>query len=847
MAATTHKSITFLTYSTKSFLPSLNIWLKFSSMHARAIGAKIVVYLGHDVSEVDVEGLKTAWSAATFTRLPAEVPAGAFADYWAPQHYAWKLWLLKDACKDAATTYIYSDCGSVMVRLPEAMMEAANKGGACFVEDTTQINRHWFSEDFKSALSVSDGELEANQIQAATIVCTGAAAAQLLEEAYGLSLRREVIAGPKWAGITSDGRPFGHRHDQAILSLLRLRRSVPTVPIGVVQGMQSMKETFESGAAFYVHRGAFTMARDVLPLISDIMLVNLERRKDRLDTFMENHPTLKDRLAIHTAVDGRALTLTPAIARVLRPNDFFWKKAVAGCALSHLGLWYRLANSGPETKSYFILEDDAKLVAGWEEKWKVLAAAAPADWDVLYLGGVLPPNWSGLEAVKERVSEGWCRVAPNQIFGQKVPTRYMHFCTYAYVISKAGAQKIMKLIEERDGFFTSADHIMCNHFDRLNMYFTDPKLSGCTQEDDPVYCRSQFNDFSRVDKFDSDLWNNDERWTLEERSVATGQLDVRAALLDIQAAQKTVKEAAAKNDILKEMSDKETSNTARNLLVRMMNGSEGDHDNIMEIDWLEEMMDCKVHIRPMVRTNAEFEANEVPWIFVSRQDLDKWLPIFNLFASEGRDFYAIHLSDEFCRDDISWYKLPNCKAVVRNYWRADAVMDKVVILPLGYARGTIADLRKKVDKRLVWAFHGTGWFDRAAAVAALKDIGPNDCRLYGSWNDDAQLSRAEYAALVASSKFIPCLRGNHYETFRMYETLEAGSVPIYVRTAGDDAHWAWLKEKLPLLNIESWNQAAAYLRLFTANEAHATKYRDGILAAWAAWKAELKGRLYAII
>jgi GR25 family glycosyltransferase involved in LPS biosynthesis len=830
MAAATPKSFTFVTYATKRFLPSLDIWLKYNLMHARAVGARITVYLGADVDVETAGTYKGKYGSVAFKELPTAVPAGAFEDYWAAQHYAWKIWIMNSevAFAGADDVFIYSDCATVMVRLPESMIRSALTQGICFVEDTTQINRHWFSADFNGTLAVNDGELDANQVQAATIVFSGGAKS-FIAEAYALSLRRNVIAGPKWAGVGTDGKPFGHRHDQAIFSLLRLRLGVPTVPISALQNTHSMKDAFDSGVAFYVHRGAFTMAKDTFPHISDIMVINLERRKDRLDKFIENHPTLKGKMAVHTAVDGKALTLTPAIARVLRPNDFFWKKAVAGCALSHLGLWYKLASSGPETKSYLILEDDAKLAADWQEKWAAAADQVPGDWDVLYLGGVLPPNWAGFESVKERVAGPWCRVAPNQNFGQQTPTRYFHFCAYAYVLSKAGAQKIMKMIEGRDGFFTSADHIMCNHYELLNMYFLDPKLAACTQEDDPAYCESQFNDFSRIDKFDSDLWNNDERFSMEERAVAAGSLDVRAALIDIQ----TVQASQAEGD--------------RNLLVRMMGGSEEEHDKIMEIDWLEEMMNCKIHIRPMVKTNAEFEDREVPWVLVSRQDLDKWIRVFNLFASEGREFYAIHLSDEFGRDDISWYKLPNCKGIIRNYWRADATEEKVITLPLGYAQGTVTALQSAAPKRLTWAFRGTGWFDRAAAMESLKDIGPNDWRLYNGWNDPGQMSRSAYAGLVAAAKYVPCVRGNHYETFRMYEALEAGAVPIYVRSAGDEAHWNWLKAKLPLLNIESWNRAAAYLRHFEANEAHASKYRDGVLAAWAKWKVELKERLAAII
>ncbi len=129
----------------------------------------------------------------------------------------------------------------------------------------------------------------------------------------------------------------------------------------------------------------------------------------------------------------------------------------------------------------------------------------------------------------------------------------------------------------------------------------------------------------------------------------------------------------------------------------------------------------------------------------------------------------------------------------------------------------------------------------------MKDITPNSCRLYEKWNDGEQMSRAAYAALIGRSMFVPCMRGNHYETFRMYEALESGSVPIYVRTQGDDAYWNWLKSHIPLANMDSWTSAAKYLRHFMSNQEHAAKYQNGIVKAWIKWKEELKAKLRAII
>ena len=68
--------------------------------------------------------------------------------------------------------------------------------------------------------------------------------------------------------------------------------------------------------------------------------------------------------------------------------------------------------------------------------------------------------------------------------------------------------KILEILKAKGGYWTSADHMICNIYEILNIYFFNPLIAGCYQDDDPVYKNSQFNDFSRKDNFDSHLWNN---------------------------------------------------------------------------------------------------------------------------------------------------------------------------------------------------------------------------------------------------------------------------------------------------------------------------------------------------
>ena len=451
------------------------------------------------------------------TTLSSETP---WPDFWEPQHFAWKLWVHANMVKEATTdsSVLYLDAGVVLAAPIDRIWQQIESHGIFLLNDNQQINERWCHPTCVTNMNATAAELAGNQITAGLLgYKAGHAYARIAEDALAVAkAQRETIVGEKWKAYSKTC--MGHRHDQSILSILTQRAGAPRLPLREFYTDISMRHAQYNRLPLYVHRGQY---REFVPFadgIDEAYIINLERRDDRYKQFCEAHINIKERVYRWKATDGLALKLTKEHAHLFRNNDFKWKKSVMGCALSHMGLWEKLANE-KIAKSYLILEDDVKFEDRWLLKWIAAAQQIPSDADVIYLGGVLPPNKPALPHITEQVNTYFARVAKNTLFGGQA-RRYFHFCNYSYILTKRGAEKIMKLISER-GIFTSGDHMIVNHGDDLlNIYFTTPLLATCFQENDPAYQRSEFNNFSRVDNFDSDLWNNTECFSSAEVEAA---------------------------------------------------------------------------------------------------------------------------------------------------------------------------------------------------------------------------------------------------------------------------------------------------------------------------------------
>jgi GR25 family glycosyltransferase involved in LPS biosynthesis len=852
-----------ITYATRNYLSSLQQLLAGITIQKKGIpDIELRVWLAQDVPEDAAALLKSNYPDVKFLNTPeSEVPQD-FSDYWNPQHFAWKCWLLNHVCSSAEykdRLVLYLDAGVFCCRWPSDLLRIAYEDGVCLLEDPRQTNDQWCHDTFKQVLQMTDSEKEAQQI-AANIQAFKAGHSSALafySQTYLLSKQRSLIVGTKWEGLRA-GKPYGHRHDQSIMSLLSRRMGLTRYPLDKLYCDVSLRKTFMSGKSFYVHRGQFQIHKQFTQGIDDAYVINLDRRKDRMDKLFENSPSLEGRLQRVSAIEGRDLVLTPQLARLFRTHDFHWKKAIMGCALSHLGLWWQLANEKQEINNYLILEDDVKLQPQWEERWKEASAHLPDDYDVIYLGGILPPNRAAFEQMKEPVNQYFARVTDNSVFGQNPPNRYFHWCAYAYVLSRRGAEKILQLLQAHDGYWTSADHMICNHVEHMKLYFLNPLVAGCYQDEDPKYQVSAFNDFNRVDGFDSDLWNNDNRFTSEEISgnmtmASSLPINIQEVLSQVQ--QKVPQKIEVKKEpvevkepvktVITERISTPPSPRKKRLVCLKQHNLRG--PELYEAEWLKHVLgpDVPLHIEHVELDDSP--PIDAPIVFFQKNHIPQYNELLRKWNDSGCEFYILHLSDEYLNDDLSVYSLPMCKGVLRMYERPNMPSaEKVKVIPLGYHFTIDGGSENPAEKtpRLPfrsnrWSFMGTNWKNRKEMLEPFNRIEPNRTVYADSWESPQKIQRKEYLAVLLDSYFVPCPTGNNAETFRIYEALECGCVPLYVKNGDGDSLANRLMEEIGILPSSNWSEAAALTEHLLQNIQLLENYRTVILNRWLAYKKKV--------
>jgi GR25 family glycosyltransferase involved in LPS biosynthesis len=540
--------------------------------------------------------------------------------------------------------------------------------------------------------------------------------------------------------------------------------------------------------------------------IDHVFAINLDSRSDRWNKLLQHAPYLEPITTRISAVDGKTLQLNSFLFQLFQYNDFHWKKSVMGCSLSHIKTWTKIINH--PGRFFLILEDDVRFENEWLQQWKPYADAIPEDAELLYLGGVLPPNKIALPQILQKVNDYWSVIQPNTLFSP-MPLPVFHFCAYSYILSKKGAEKLLHFIQENDRkAFTSIDHVIGHILVGLKKYIATPLLTHCFQEDDPTYLQSNFNDMQRKDTFDSDIWNNTECFSEHEIETYTNPVPISS------------------------------SNSTQSLHVYYLKTNDQPYE-LYEQKWLEEVFDVPFSLVPL--ENLTQLVPDQSWFIVNRPNVESFHSYFQMLQQNNLHFKVIHLSDEFEKDTLDFYYLPNCKAVVRNYLRKDVPsLPHVVTIPLGYHHKPSLEVQNKSydQRKLVWSFHGTNWFGREQALMPLQDITPNNCLFVPDWNHPSMIKERDYLSYLSNSKFIPILRGNHPETFRLYESLESGCIPICVQDDSMSLFYDWIRSHLPIpiCTKEDLNSIMTNL----VNGSQQEEYRLQLLASWLAYKEQIK-------
>jgi hypothetical protein len=361
-----------------------------------------------------------------------------------------------------------------------------------------------------------------------------------------------------------------------------------------------------------------------------------------------------------------------------------------------------------------------------------------------------------------------------------------------------------------------------------------------------------------VDGFDSDLWNNDERFTVEEIQGATVgglELNIDQALKDARAAPGAAPGApAAPAEAPQPLTVQAAPSKPFKPLPRRfvcLQQHALDIKQLHECKWLLDLFD-NPSVFPIERIHPTAPPpSDCPVVILQKPHMEVLHDMLERWDSFGAKFYVLHLSDEHMSDPLDTYELESCVKVLRFYQRPGIPCpEKVTTIPLGYhwtlhegPKNSLTLTPRLPFRTLTWSFTGTDWNNRKALLEPLSRITSSIATFQPDWNHPSSVPQAQYISTLLDTVFVPCPDGVNPETFRFYEALECGCIPLIVRTEKNEDWIEWITEHIQVLPVNSWADAASLVEQLMGSKPMLEAYRARVLTSWMDWKLKLRGEV----
>ena len=150
-------------------------------------------------------------------------------------------------------------------------------------------------------------------------------------------------------------------------------------------------------------------------------------------------------------------------------------------------------------------------------------------------------------------------------------------------------------------------------------------------------------------------------------------------------------------------------------------------------------------------------------------------------------------------------------------------------------------------KKYTWCFAGQihAQVGRAKMIESLKKCnGEYHLQVNKGWQSKDSLGAQDYRGVLSDSIFVPCPRGNSsVDTFRLYEALEVGVIPIVEKSD----YWENLLGEHPLIETDCWDGIHKDINLLLENKEWIEEHSKKIQKWWSDYKISLKTKIKNII
>jgi len=198
----------------------------------------------------------------------------------------------------------------------------------------------------------------------------------------------------------------------------------------------------------------------------------------------------------------------------------------------------------------------------------------------------------------------------------------------------------------------------------------------------------------------------------------------------------------------------------------------------------------------------------------------------------------IHMSDEWYGQDYDYYS--NFDFVLRNHFSRRLEKPGILQFPLGLPRMTSVQqtVVPQTSRRYTWSFCGNRVASRFEMLSAFAGLEPAYVLPQGQ-----RIPAHEFQEVLTQSKFVPCPMGNvMLETWRAYEALEAGCIPLLERRTTMDYYRNLLGDH-PIPTFSSWKEARRFVCQELQRPQDLDRRQTELLAWWHAAKEAWRQRV----
>lgn len=274
--------------------------------------------------------------------------------------------------------------------------------------------------------------------------------------------------------------------------------------------------------------------------------------------------------------------------------------------------------------------------------------------------------------------------------------------------------------------------------------------------------------------------------------------------------------------------------------------------DLFEFDWLTSLLEGA--------TDQILVANDISQLKVDKKVIlvcnhaVPYRPFLDALRENNSSYGIILLSDENLLEPCEWLHDPACKFLFRNYLHPLYIRHpKVTTFGLGYKRNLSTHcLSIPTDERsTLWSFAGTPHGERALILDLFKDLRPNETHTCSGFGADDGISTEDYASMLNDSQFALCPVGQESaDTFRIYEALEAGCIPVTITNSDQfdirPSYWHGVfygETKLPFIVEQTWESAKAKMTEVIANY-EVSKMQKNCIDFWNKWKTVWRSQLH---